>query len=135
MLRLGHLAVAHHHLGRPLHDGRDELGDVGAGVLIVGVGVDDDVGAEAEGGVDAGHEGGGEAAVIFQLHNVRCTRFSRRFGCFVERAVVDDERLDDMKAVDLLRNVAQRLRDRVLFVVGGDLNDKLHRISGMSDEV
>jgi hypothetical protein len=91
--RLRHFAIADHDLRRAPHDRRDELRDVGAGVLIVGVGVDDDVGAEAERGVDAGDERGGESAVRFSCTTwfaPLCAR--RRRSC--RRAVVDDERFD-----------------------------------------
>ena len=88
VLDLGDLAVADDHVGLAGEDRRDQLGDVGAAVLVVGVGVDDDVGAELEAGVEAGLEAGGEALVVGQPDDVLdaaargrprpCGRSSRR---------------------------------------------------------
>ena len=64
------LAVADDHVGAALDDRRDELGDVAAVVLVVGVGVDDDVGAELQARVQAGLEAGGQALVVRQPHDV-----------------------------------------------------------------
>ena len=89
--------------------GAIEFRDVGAGVLVVGVGVDDDVGAEAEGGVDAGDERGRRGRDAFELHDVRRAGFARGVGGVVGGAVIDDEGFDGGDAVDLLRNVAKRL--------------------------
>src|SRR4051812_45136913 len=63
-----------------------------------------------------------------ELHDVARSRLARGLGGLVAAAVVDDERLHGRDAVDLLRNVAQRLRDRAFLVEGGDLNDKLHAV-------
>ena len=124
--RLRHFAIADDDVRAAAHDRRDELRDVGAGVLIVGVGVDDDVRAEAECGVDAGQEGGCKSAMRLELHDVRRAGFARGVGGVVGGAVVDDDGFDGGDAVDFLRNIAKRLRDRRFFVEGGDLNDKLH---------
>ena len=47
--------------GLTLEERRDELRNVAAGVLVVAVGVDDDVGAELDAGVDPGRECRGQA--------------------------------------------------------------------------
>ena len=69
-------------------DRLDELRDVLAAVLVVGVGVDDHVGAELQRGVHAGLERAREALVVGQAHDVvdaagagdarPCRRSSRR---------------------------------------------------------
>ena len=65
-----HPAVADHHVGLAAQDGRDQLGDVAALVLVVGVGVDDDVGAELEPGVEPRLEARRQALVVGQLDDV-----------------------------------------------------------------
>ena len=52
-------------------------------------------------------------------------RFARRFGGPVGATVVDDQGLDGVDAFDLLRDVAQGLRDRCFLVVRGDLDNEL----------
>ncbi len=88
VLDLGDLAIADDHVGLAGEDRRHQLGNVGAAVLVVGVGVDDHVGAELQTGVEPGLEAGGEALVVGQPDDVLdarargrprpCDRSSRR---------------------------------------------------------
>ena len=107
MLDRHDLAVADDHVGVAGDDRRDELRDVGAVVLVVGVGVDDDVGAELERRVEPGLEAGGEALVVRQPHDVVDAVLARDLDRAVGRAVVDDQPLDDVEAGDLAREVAR----------------------------
>ena len=83
---------------RPSRIGAHELRDVGAVVLVVGVGVDDHVGAELQRRVDAGLEAGREALVVGQAHEVVDAVRARDRDRLVGRAVVDHEPLDDVEA-------------------------------------
>jgi glycosyltransferase involved in cell wall biosynthesis len=56
---------------------------------------------------------------------VRRACFARHFDGLVDAAIVDDEGLDGVDAVDLFRDVAQGLRDGRFLVVGGDLDNEL----------
>ena len=89
-----HLAVADDHVGAPGEDRRDEPRDVRAVVLVVGVGVDDHVGAELQAGVEARLEAGREALVVGQAHDVVDAVRARHRDRLVGRAVVDDQPLD-----------------------------------------
>ena len=102
------LAVADDHVGVAGEDRRDQLGDVAAEVLVVGVGVDDHVGAELQAGVEAGLEGRGEALVVGQPDDVVDAVLARDLDRAVGRAVVDHEPLDRVEAVDLARQVGER---------------------------
>ncbi len=114
---------------RPSTIGRHELGDVGAVVLVVGVGVDDHVGAELQRGVDPGLEAGREALVVGQAHEVVDAVCAGDRDRLVGRAVVDHEPLDRVEALDLARQVGERLRQLLRLVEAGDLDDELHRPS------
>jgi hypothetical protein len=61
--------VADHPFGLASDDGGDEQGDVSASVLVVGVGVDDDVGAQAQAVVEAGRKGAGQPKVVGVAHD------------------------------------------------------------------
>ncbi len=111
MLDPGHLAVADDHVGAALEDRAHEPRDVGAVVLVVGVGVDDHVGAELQRRVDAGLEAGGKALVVGQAHEVVDAVGTGDRDGLVGRAVVDDQPLDDVEAVDLAGQVGERLRE------------------------
>ena len=69
----------------------DQPRDVAARVLIVGVGVDDEVGAGLERGVDAGHERRGESLAPAEANDVMDAVRARDRRRVVARSVVDDE--------------------------------------------
>ena len=97
-------------------------------VLVVGVGVDDHVGAELQRGVDARLEAGREALVVGQPDEVVDAVRARDRDRLVGRAVVDDQPLDDVEAVDLARQLGERQRKLLCLVEAGDLDDQLHRL-------
>ena len=112
---------------RPSRIGPTSLDDVGAVVLVVGVGVDDHVRAELQRRVDAGLESGGQALVVRQAHEMVDAVGARDRDGVVGRAVVDDEPLDDVEALHRAGQVSERLRELVGLVEAGDLDDELHR--------
>ena len=65
-----HLTIADDHVGAPVEYRLDQIGNVGARVLVVAVGVDDHVGAELEAGVEARLEAGCKATVVGQSDDV-----------------------------------------------------------------
>ena len=98
-----------------------------AGVLVVGVGVDDDVGAQAQAGVEAGHEAGGQPLAPREAHHVVGAVRARDLRRAVGGAVVDDQHLDHVDARGSARGMArERLGQRRLLVQARDLDDQLH---------
>ena len=126
-----HLAVADHHVGPVLENRRDQLRDVVGAVLVVGVGVDDHVGAELQRGVEAGLERDGEALVLREAHDVVDAVGAGDLDGAVGRSVVDDQPLDLVEPVDLARELGERHRQRRLLVEAGDLDDQLHAALGV----
>jgi hypothetical protein len=61
---VGHAAIAHNELGTPLQDGLDQTGDVGRLVLVVGIGIHNDVSAQSDSSLETGHESGGQPAML-----------------------------------------------------------------------
>ena len=122
-----HLAVTDHHVGLAAHDRGHQQGHVGAVVLVVGVGVDDHVGAELEPGVEAGLEGGGQTLVVGQADDVVDAVAAGHVDRRVGRAVVDDQPLDHVEAGDLTGQPSQRGGQLGFLVVTGDLDDELHQ--------
>jgi hypothetical protein len=124
------LAVADHHVGLARDDRSDQLGNVGAEVLVVGVGVDDHVGAELQAGIEAGLEGRGEPLVVGEADDVIDAVSPRHLDGVIGRAVVDHEPLDLFHARDLTGEVSERGRKLGGLVEAGNLNDELHRAAG-----
>ena len=92
------LAIADDHVGLAGDDRRDELRDVTAVVLVVGVGVDDHVGAELQRGVHARLEAVRQALVVGQPDDVVDAEFARHLDRAIGRAVVDHEPLDGRRS-------------------------------------
>ena len=112
---------------RPSRIGRTSAGMSAALVLVVGVRVDDHVGAELQGGVDARLEARGEALVVGQAHEVIDAVLARdRDVSSVEpSSMISHSTL--VEAVDLAGQVGERLRELICLVEAGDLDDELHR--------
>ena len=100
VLDLGHLAVADHHVGPAGEDRRHQLRDVLAAVLVVGVGVDDHVGAQLQRRIEAGLEGGREPLVVGQPDDVLDPVLARHLDRAVGGAVVDHQPLDLVEAIE-----------------------------------
>ena len=128
MWRVLDVAVADDDLGRPVDDRLHDLDDVGPDVLVVGVGIDDDVRAEAQRRVDAGDERRSEAAVAHEANDVIGAGLACRGDGAVRRAVVDHQRLDPAEAVDPFREIGNRTGDGRFFVVCGNLDDEFQRL-------
>jgi hypothetical protein len=127
---LGHLAVADRHVRLAAEDRRDEARYVRRGVLVVGVGVDDDVGAELQARVEAGHEAAGETLVPGKAQDVIGSIGEGHLPGAVLRTVIDHEHQDFVDSLDPPGNGAQRRRERFFLVQAGDLDNELHAREG-----
>ncbi len=74
-------------------DGFDQLHDIVATVLIVGIGIDNDVGSTRKTFRDTDDEGGREAPILWNPHYVR-PEFARDDGRSVAAPIVNDKNLD-----------------------------------------
>ena len=101
-------SIADHEVGLALQDRGDEFGDVLARVLSVGVGVDNDVGAEAQAGVQPGGKASGQPAIAGKADDVVDAALSSDGDCIVGAAVVDDQCFDAVYPVDVAGQVGQR---------------------------
>ena len=96
-------------------------------VLVVGVGVDDDVGAELEAGVEPGLEPRGEALVVGQADDVLDPVFAGHLDRAVGRAVVDHQQLDRVDSRRISRGMSAIVAGSVCSSFeAGDLDDQLH---------
>ncbi len=122
MLDLPHPSVADDHVGLAPEDGTDELRDLAPRVLVVAVGVDDDVGSERERGLEAGFERRRESpaprGALHVLDPVPLRDFRRSVG----RAVVDHQDLDLVEALDRAGDLGEGRGKGLGFVEAGDLD-------------
>jgi len=120
------LAVADHDVGLAGHDRGDQVGDAVLRVLVVAVGVDDDVGPVKEGVVHPVAEGPGETHVAHVVHEVLDAVLARHLDGAVGRAVVDDQDVDLINARDGPRDRRQDGGEGLLFVETRNLHEQLH---------
>ena len=110
----------------PSRIGSTSAHDVGAVILVVRVGVDDDVRPELEAGVEPRLEAGGQPLVVGQADDVVDAVLARDLDGPIRRAIVDDEPLDLVEPRDLAGEVAQGDGEGFLLVLARDLDDELH---------
>jgi hypothetical protein len=122
----GDAAVADDDVGAALQDRLDKRGDVAAVILVIGVGVDDDVGALGQRPVEPRAEGRGKPAVGPVLDDVADAEAGGNLGGGVAAAVVDDQIFDLVDAFDRLRLGGDGRRQMIAFVEARNLDDQLH---------
>jgi hypothetical protein len=119
--------VADDHVGLVGQDRRDQLRQVVGAVLVVGIRVDDHVGAELQSRVEPRLERDGKPLVRMEADDVVDPVLARDLRRAVGGAVVDDEPFDGVEPLDLARQVRQRGGKDVLLVQARNLDDQLHR--------
>src|SRR5436309_8235174 len=82
-------------------DWRDKLSDVLRTVLIVAIGVDDDVGTRAQRRFDAGAECVAESASLRQSHDMRDAMGTCDVRRAVRTSIIDDEPFDAIESAEL----------------------------------
>ena len=127
MSHLGDLPIAHDEVGVSTQDGLDEPGDFLARILVIGIGVDDDVGAETKGSVETGHEAVGEAAPSPEPYDVVGAVLTGHGRRAIGRSIVHDENLHHVDSGDLTGDGREGRGQRAFLVQGRDLDDELHR--------
>lgn len=70
-------------------------------VLIVGVGIDDDVRFQMQAGFQASHEGARQALVAGMANHVVDAIFAGDADCVVAAAVINDQPFDAIKSSDI----------------------------------
>ena len=124
MLRLVDGPLADDYIRLFVQDWAHQFLNVGAAVLVVCVGVDDDISAKVQAGVQSGHEAVGQALVLFEVHHMVEAQFPRDFHGPVLAAVVDDEILDLVDPVNVPGQVMVGDAKRLFLVIAWDLNDE-----------
>ena len=120
---LRNLPVANDDVRFLAQDGRNQVRHVAAGVLVIGVGVNNNVGPQAQGGVEAGLERLGQSQVARVVDDVGDAESLGGYGRSIRAPVIHHQRLDTVNARNMRRQPGQRFRQRGRFVVAGNLNN------------
>ena len=120
------LPVADYNIGIFLKYRCAESGNFMTAVLIVSVGIDDDIGTELQACINAGSEGPRKTLVAFMANDVVGPALAGNLGRTVGTAIVDDEDFNDIDTLDMFRNVREGCRQRGFFIEAGYLDDQFH---------
>src|SRR5579883_2705121 len=122
----GRIAVTNHDIRVTTQDWLDQARDITAAVLVIPIGVHDDIRTEAESGIEASAERGGKAAVAGMASDIICTGLEGDLGGAVGRAITDDEDKHLVNARDGPRDISHDAANGRLLVIAGNLHDKPH---------
>ena len=120
------LPVADHEVGATLEDRCDEFWNIAAVVLVVPVGIDDDVRTRLQAVVDPRRKCVAEPPIGGKTQDMRDSVFARNLYSAVRAAIVDDHDLDRIDPVDPGRDIFQRGRKRLFLVQARNLDHELH---------
>ena len=126
MFNLVYLPVADHNIGFVTQDGGEQIGDGVAGVLVVGIGVDDEVGTKPEAGVEAGLKGASQPQVFGMADDVGDVMVARNGRCAIGTPIVNHQRLNHINPRNVRRQIRQRFRQRFRFVITRNLDNQFH---------
>ena len=104
------LSIADNHICATVQDGLNQLGDVCSAVLIVTVGIDDDVGSCPQREIKATGKGAGQTTVGAMPKHMFDAQGARRVARAIGAAVIHDQDLDVVDAWDSPRNISHGLR-------------------------
>src|SRR3954454_3158599 len=120
------LTIADDHIDAALKDRSHKLGDVGTAILVVGVGIYNDVGTKRDAAVESGAKGARQTDIDLVAQDVLDPELASDIGSTVARTVIDDQNLDHVDAGNGTRNVPHRFGQGQFLIVTRDLHDQLH---------
>ena len=101
MLGLVDGTLSDHDIRFTFQDWANQFFNIGAAVLVVRVGIDDDIGTVPQAGIQSRHETFRKAFITSEIHNIMDTPVFGHLDGVVLAAVVDDEIFDGINAVDV----------------------------------
>src|SRR5687768_12480442 len=99
MFKRMRLAVADDQFCPASQNGRNQLSNFAARVLMIAIGVDDNVSAQREGAVYASLIGCGQATLDTVANDMLNTELSRNFYSLITAAIVNDQRFNATNAL------------------------------------
>jgi hypothetical protein len=124
MRQLADIAIADDDVVPPGLQRLDQPRDLVPAILVIGIGVDDEVGALAQRGVDTGRERGGQAALAIEADHMMHAMRVRDVRGPVGGPVVDDQVFDHVDARQRSRQIGQCRRQRGGLVQTRNLDDE-----------
>ena len=129
MVDLSNRACADRDVGPSGQQRFNELWDVVCTILVVGVGVHNDIRACRNACFETGEKRFGKSLVRRQAYDLIDTVRPGDFSGPIPTTVIDDEPLDAIDVRNLPRQSGQSHWERQLLIVARDLDDKFHSVN------
>jgi hypothetical protein len=117
------LSIADYQICFAPQDGLHQPRYICGAILIVRVGIDDDVSTQADTSVKASRKSAGEPAVARHSCDMVNPRVACNDASAVGTTIVNHEYFDAIYPLYAARQVSNRRRKVLAFIVAGDLND------------
>ena len=129
MLGLVDGALPDHNICLAFQDWTNQFLDIVSAVLVVRVGIDDDIGTVSQAGIQSCHEAFCKAFVASEVYDIMDAPSFGNLDGVVFASVVDDEIFDGINAVDMFGEGIESDFQGFCFVIAGDLDDEFHLCS------
>lgn len=117
------LAIGNYNIGFMGQNWFYKFGNVAARILVIGICVDDDVGAEPQTGIQAMLEGVSQSHIFAVLDDVMNTKLPCNFGRAICAAIVNDEYLDAVNSRNGRGKFGNSGGQCFCFVIAGNLDN------------
>ena len=104
----------------------NECDNIGTAVLVISIGIDNNIGTEFEAGVKTRFEGMAQTAIFWESDNMIHAMFARDLRRAIRRTIVNDQNLDFVNTGNFARNILNRIWQGLFFVEAGDLDNQFH---------
>ena len=121
-----HLPVADNDVRFSIQNGGNQTWDVGLWVLIISIGINDNVGAQFQACVKSSLKANSQTLMPWQTYDVVDPHPACHFHRLVGAAVVNDQSLDNVDARDGGRHIDQGSWQTLFFVVTRNLDNEVH---------
>ena len=120
------LPIANHNMGALFQNGLNECDNIGTAVLIIAIGIDNNIGIEFEASVKTRFECMTQTAIFWKSDNMIHTEIARDLRRAIRRTIVNDQNLDFVNTGNFARNIVNRSGQGFFFVETGNLDNQFH---------
>jgi len=119
------LTIAYDKLGFSIPNRRDDFFNAAPTILIIAIGVHDNICAKLQALIDPDRKGMGQSAIKWQPYDMVNAARPGNFRSPIRTAVIDDQKFDFIEAFYFTRQIPNRKRQCFCFIETRNLNNQL----------
>jgi hypothetical protein len=120
------LPISNDHISFTPHDGAHQLRDAGSLILVISIGVDNNVSTRLQAGVQTPGERNRQTPIPRKSDDMIHSQLACQGCCLVRASVVNHQSFNDLDPRYRRWQVGQSLRQCDFFIKARDLNDQFH---------